>query len=114
MNRTTGEVLARRVIRCETFLEQLRGLMFRARLAPDEVYFFRLERESRLEAAIHMFFVFFPIAVIWLDREGRVVGVREALPWRPFYAPPRPAAAFLEGDVSLLQKVRPGDILDIT
>ncbi len=114
VNRTTGEVLARRVVCCDTFFRRLRGLMFRAPLSPDEVYLFRLGKESVLDAAIHMWFVFFPIAVIWLDRHGCVVGKRRALPWRPFYAPPFPAAAFLEGHVSLLEKVQVGDIIDIT
>ncbi len=114
VNRTTGEVLACRVVRCDTFWRRLRGLMFRAPLPREEVYLFLLERESVLDAAIHMLFVFFPIAVIWLDRGQRVIGMRKALPWRPFYAPPRPAAAFVEGHVSLLSRVREGDQLDIT
>lgn len=112
-NRTNGEVLARRVARCDTFLARGRGLMFRRPLVEGEAYLFVLDRPSRLDAAIHMFFVSFPIAVVWLDAEGRVIHVVLARPWRPYYAPPRPAKYFLEGPPDLLTKVRVGDIIEI-
>jgi len=113
-NRTTGALLARRVVRCETFLSRGRGLMFRRPLSEGEIYLFVLERESKMDAAIHMFFVSFPIAVVWLDGQKRVVGTVLARPWRPCYAPPRPARYFLEGHPSLLEKVHPGDEIGIT
>ncbi|MGQ9919580.1 MAG: DUF192 domain-containing protein [Bryobacteraceae bacterium] len=112
-NRTTGQVLARRVVRCNTVLRRFRGLMFRRPLDEDEVYLFILPQESRLEAAIHMFFVFFPIAVVWLDGEHRVVDKALARPWRPFYAPRRPARYFLEGHPALLEQVAVGDEIDL-
>ncbi len=108
-NRTTGQVLARRVVRCDTVLRRFRGLMFRRPLDEDEVYLFILPQEGRLEAAIHMFFVFFPIAVVWLDGGYRVVDKALARPWCPFCAPRRPARSFLEGHPSLLDRVAIGD-----
>jgi len=42
-------------------------------LGRDEVYLFIESRESVTRASIHMFFVFFAIAVIWLDRDKQVV-----------------------------------------
>ena len=98
-NRTTGQVLARRVVRCDTVLRRFRGLMFRRPLGEDEVYLFILPQESRLDAAIHMFFVFFPIAVVWLDGRYRVVDQALARPWRPWYPPP--AGALFPGRPSL-------------
>lgn len=112
-NRTTGEVLARRVVRCDDFFSRGRGLMFRRPLEEDEAYLFVLGSESRLDAAIHMFFVSFPIAVIWLDDAGRVVDKALARPWRPFYAPRRPARYFIEGHPSLLEKVGVGDEIGV-
>lgn len=111
-NRTTGQVLARRVVRCDTVLRRFRGLMFRRPLDEDEVYLFILPQEGWLEAAIHMFFVFFPIAVVWLDGERRVVDKALARPWRPFYAPRRPARYFLEGPPALIERVASGDEID--
>ncbi len=111
-NRRTGEVLAHKVMRCDTFFSRGRGLMFRRPLAKEEVYLFVLPTESIAGASIHMLFVFFPIAVIWLDGQRRVVDTVLARPWRPYYAPQRPARYFLEGDPSLLKKVQPGDEIE--
>jgi len=114
-NLTTGETMARRVVRCDTFWKRGRGLMFRRRSAvEDTVYLFVEKKESVAATTIHMFFVFFPIAVIWLDAEKRVVDKKLARPFRPYYAPRRPARYFLEGDPALLDKVRLGDRLAMT
>src|SRR4030042_138627 len=72
-NVTTGETPASRVVRCDTFWKRGRGLMFRSMPARDQGYLFIEGRESVAQTAIHMFFVFFAIAVIWLDRDKRVV-----------------------------------------
>ncbi len=110
-NETRGERLPLRVRRCWSFLCRLRGLTFRRRLAADEALLLVGERQDRLDTAIHMFFVFFPIAVVWLDREGRVVDVRLARPFRPLYVPRAPARDVLEGPPALLEGVAVGDRL---
>lgn len=86
--------------------------MFRASLPEDEVYLFIEARESVVQTAIHMFFVFFDIGVVWLDGDKRVVDRALARPFRPYYAPSRPAQYFLEGRPAILERVRPGDLLD--
>ena len=111
-NLTSGEHLARRVQRCDTFWKRGRGLMFRPGLAPDEVLLFVERRESVAQTAIHMFFVFFPIAVIWLDSERRVVDMKLARPFRPYYAPRQPAQYYVEGHPSLLERVSLGEQLE--
>ena len=111
-NLRSGEVIARRVVRCDRFLTRGRGLMFRRALAEDEVYLFVERRESVAQTTIHMFFVFFPIAVIWLDRQRQVVDKALARPFRPYYAPKKPAQYFVEGHVSLLERVSAGDQLE--
>ena len=90
-NLKTGETIARRIVRCDTFWKRGWGLMFRRPLAEEEVYLFVERRESVAQMAIHMFFVFFPIAVVWLDQNKRVVDKALARPFRPYYAPCRPA-----------------------
>jgi uncharacterized protein len=113
-NLTTDKTLATRVVRCDTFWRRGRGLMFRGSLAEDEAYLFVERRESVAQAAIHMFFVFFPIAVVWLDRERRVVDTALARPFRPYYAPQHRAQYYVEGHPSLLERVSPGDELEFT
>jgi uncharacterized membrane protein (UPF0127 family) len=68
-------------------------------------------RESRADTAIHMFFVFFPIAAVWLDGDGQAVDVRLARPFRPLYVPRAPARDVLEGPPALLERVQIGDQL---
>ena len=55
--------------------------------------------------------VFFAIAAVWLDNEGRVVDARIARPWRPYYAPSKPARYLIEARPSLLERVKVGDQL---
>jgi hypothetical protein len=111
-NLRTGEILARHVMRCDTFWKRGRGLLFRRALAEEEGYLFVERRESVAQTAIHMFFVFFPIAVVWLDRDKRVVDKALARPFRPYYAPRRPAQYYVEGHPSLLGRVETGDPLE--
>ncbi len=108
-NETRGLMLARRVRRADSFLTRLRGLTFRRGLGKDEGLLLVGHRESRADAAIHMFFVFFPIGVVWLDRENRVVDKVVACPFRPFYAPRGPAIGVLECRPDVLERVEIGD-----
>lgn len=109
-NETQGQKLLGRVRRCAGFLCWLRGLTFRRALDDDEGFLRVGNRESRADAGIHMFFVFFSIAVIWLDSNGRVVDAQLA---RPFllYVPRAPARDVLEGPPAILERVQIGDRL---
>jgi len=84
-----GQLLARAKL-CDTFLSESLGYMFRR---PSGSFLFTLPWESRLFAAIHMFFVFFRLQAVWLDEEMRVVDVKTAKPWRLYW--PRKAARYL-------------------
>jgi uncharacterized membrane protein (UPF0127 family) len=108
-NETQDATLVRRVRRADSFLTRLRGLTFRRRLDKDEGLLLVGRTESRTEASIHMFFVFFPIGVLWLDREDRVVDKVLARPFRPFYAPQEPAIGVFECHPDVLNRVDVGD-----
>ena len=85
--------------------------MFRRELRAGEGLLLVERRPSRSATSIHMFFVRFPIAVIWLDADFRVVDKVVAQPWRPFYAPGGPAQYTLEAEPSLVEAVDVGDEL---
>ncbi len=110
-NETQGRRLLGHVRRCTSFLCRLRGLTFRRALRDGEGLLLVGRRESRVDTAIHMFFVFFPIAAIWLDEDGYVVDTRLARPFFPLYIPRAPARDVLEGPPSLLDQVHIGDKL---
>jgi uncharacterized membrane protein (UPF0127 family) len=81
---------------CDTFLTQLRGLMFRARLLPDEGLVLVGTRDSRLDSSIHMFFVSFDLTVLWLNSDMKVVDKVLAKSWRPMYFSKQPARYVVE------------------
>ncbi len=87
--------------------------MFRRALEPDECLLFMESVESRVSTSIHMFFVPFSIAVVWMAADGTVVDAQLAQPYRPYYAPKLPAKYFLEAAPELLQWVRIGEVLTI-
>jgi len=111
-HKSSGVVLLTHVKWCDTFLSRLRGLTLRGPLTESEGLVLVERRESRMDASIHMFFVSFPIAAVWLDTRFRVVDQCLAEPWRPFYAPKAPAQYVLEAAPSLLQKISTDDELE--
>ena len=84
-----------------------------AALADGDVYLFVEGRESVAQTTIHMLFVFFPIAVVWLDaREARRrQGVGPALPALLRAESPGQVLC-ARGVPSLLDRVSVGDQLD--
>lgn len=110
-NTRTGEVVLPRAEWRAHFWGHFTGLMFRRHLPDEEGILFVYGRESVLETAIHMLFMFFPIATVWLDKNGVVVDKILAKPWRLSYAPHKPAQFFIEARPLLLDRVAIGDPL---
>jgi uncharacterized membrane protein (UPF0127 family) len=110
-NSRTGEVVLERVKWCASFWCHLRGLQFVRHLPADQGLLFVTGRESKATSTIHMFFMFFSIAVVWMDASGKVVDKRLAKPWRPAYAPKLPAQYYVEANVHVLERVQIGDVL---
>ena len=71
-------------------------------------------RESLMNAAIHMLFMRFDIAVVWMDANFTVVDAQLARRWRPSYVPARPAQYTLETRPEYLSEFQTGDIIRIT
>lgn len=67
------------------------------------------DRDSRLEAAIHMLGVWFDLTAIWINTEGRIVDVRLVRSWRPIYVPKYPAKYVLELSTDWIDDFRIGD-----
>jgi len=97
---------------CDSFLCRLRGLMFRSSLAPERGLLLVETRESRLDTAIHMLFVFMDLAVIWINSDKVVVDTILARAWRPVYAPRQPARYILEIHPDRLNEFKIGDCVE--
>jgi uncharacterized membrane protein (UPF0127 family) len=94
---------------CDSFFSRLRGLMFRHDLASGEGLLLVQPRENRVDASIHMLFVFMDLAVIWIDSDGKVVDTVLARSWHPAYAPCEPAKYILEIHPNRLHEFSIGD-----
>ncbi len=75
-NKKNGKIISREEIICRNIFSQGRGLMFRKR--NNLVMIFSKDRELSL----HMFFVFFPIDVLILDSNKKVVEIKKN--FKPF------------------------------
>ncbi len=97
---------------CGDFFSKLRGLQFRRKLNPGEAIVLAYGSDSVANSSIHMFFVFFPIAAVWIDSQGVITSAQLAKPWRPYYASPKPARYVLEAGPELLTKLTVGDRIE--
>ena len=112
VRRQTGEVLVPSARWCASRLCRLRGLQFRTGLQTGEGLILVKPADSIVNSSIHMFFVFFPIAAVWINGQGRVTSAQLARPWRPYYASPEPARYVLEASPDLLERMAVGDEVD--
>lgn len=112
VQRADGAVVAERARWCSDAWCRLRGLQLRRPLRSEEALLLVHPADSVALSAIHMFFVFFPIAAVWIESGGRVVGAQIARPWRPYYAAPSPARYVLEARPEIMDRVKVGDELD--
>ncbi|HTY55075.1 MAG TPA: DUF192 domain-containing protein [Candidatus Binataceae bacterium] len=82
INRTRGTILCERLEQAVTSRQQSRGLLGRQNLEPGTGMLFRAARLSPF-MWMHMFFMKFPIDIVFLNRDGRVLRINHRLqPWR--------------------------------
>ncbi len=98
---------------CQGFFCKLRGLMLRARIAPAEGLLFVYKRDSRVDTSIHMLFMKFDIAVIWINSSMQVVDKTLAKRWKLAYAPREAAQYVLEAHPDRLNDFEIGDKVEL-
>jgi len=74
-----GAKIARNIEFTRTMSSQVMGLMFRKCIPYDYSMIFILKKPSQV--SIHMLFVFFPIDVIFLNEEKKIMGLSRLRPW---------------------------------
>ena len=110
-NTRTNEIVLARARCCAGLFCRLRGLQFVRRLPANSGLLFITGSQNRLRAAIHTGFMFFSIAVVWLDKDRIVVDKILAKPWRCAYVPHTAAMYYIEAHPPLLDRVQLGDAL---
>jgi uncharacterized membrane protein (UPF0127 family) len=110
INHSRSEKPLARARWCSSFLCRLRGLTFRRNLGEGEGLLLVETQEGRMNTAIHMFMVFFPITVAWLNEDFEVVDLKVAKPWR-MYIPSQASQYILELNSDMIDQVAVGDQL---
>ena len=90
-NKTTKTTVSRNHMLCKSSFSKARGLMFRLR---PKALIFVFEKPKIV--ALHMFFVFFPIDVIYLDKKKEVIEIKEQFMPFSFYTPKKKASYVVE------------------
>ncbi|MFH0874540.1 MAG: DUF192 domain-containing protein [archaeon] len=84
-------VVAKKIRHCKSLMSKFIGLMFSKKIN-DEALIFHFEEPTCVE--LHMFFVFFPIDVIFLDSNKKVIEIKESfLPFTIYF--PRCCASYV-------------------
>lgn len=114
LNLSKKVVVAFKVKVADTFFKRFLGLMFIKKPYPLLISF---DKEGRLTCSIHMFFVRFGLDAVWMDKEFKVVDLREEI--KPFslkiYLPKKKANYVLELPLGGIKggKIEIGDLLQV-
>jgi uncharacterized membrane protein (UPF0127 family) len=107
-----GVILADNVRYCKDIFSKTRGLMFRRKLKQGQGLILVADEESIYQTTIHMMFVFFPIDVIWLNKQKEVVDIKQNIKsFQPLITPRAPAKYVLELPVGTAKNIKLGDQL---
>lgn len=87
--------------------------MFEEQIGSYDGILLKMEQLSRLNTSIHMLFMNFEIAVIWLDENLVVVDTTLAKRWRLYYAPSKPALSVVEIHPARLDDFKIGEQLEL-
>ncbi len=101
-NTTKKSIIAGNREICSSILSKAKGLMFSLKSDKAKVFIFNTEARRGL----HMLFVFFPIDVIFLDKNKRVVEMKENLLPFTLYFPKRKAQYIIEAEKGTIRKSR--------
>jgi uncharacterized protein len=78
-NTSSNKTIASKIKFCNSFLSKAKGLMF-SKPIKDECIIMLFIKETNV--TIHMLFVFFPIDIIFLDKQKKIIQTKENA--RPF------------------------------
>jgi hypothetical protein len=107
-----GKIICKKIKFAKTFFEKFKGLMLESEKNFDYALIFVLGSETRIGASVHMLFVFFPIDIIFLDENKKVVDKASLKPWVLNYTPKKPAKYLIEMPKSMGNKIKIGDKLE--
>lgn len=109
VNKNSGVVISQNLKIAQGFLARLKGLMFRQAMECTEALLFYHA------PSIHTFFMFFPIDIVFLDKNMQIMRIcKDLKPWRAVFCPG--AYMTIELPPNRLSEVFAslGDVLELT
>ena len=100
-DKTKDRIVVGKIKICRTSFQKAKGLMFSRRIK-DEALLFPCKKEKRV--SLHMFFVFFPIDVLFADKDKRVIEMKENFRPFSFYAPRKKSMYAVELPAGAIRK----------
>ena len=100
-NLTKKVIIGKNAKSCKSIFSKARGLMFSKK---PKILIFSFKKEKIIP--LHMFFVLFPIDILFLDKKERVIELKEG--FRPFsyYKPKNKAMCVIELPAGTIKKTK--------
>lgn len=112
-NKTRQKAIIQKTRKAQNSWQCFKGLMFEKKKRFDYGLIFDFKREARIGASIHMLFVFFPIDLVFMDSEKKVVDIKQNI--RPFslnYTPKKKARFLAELPVKAAGEININDEME--
>jgi uncharacterized protein len=110
--RVEKKVLMKNVRFASNTWERTKGLMFEDKKNFNYALIFDFPVESKIGTSLHMIFVFFPIDVLFLDKNKVVVDKATLTPFMPNYTPKKAAKYVIEMPENKIASVKLGQKVD--
>ncbi len=108
-NKTKKFTIIEKTKLCTSICSKALGMMFKLK-KPDYGLIFIFNTERR--ADLHMLFVFFPIDVLFLDKNKKVVDIKKDFKPFTYYAPKAKAMYVVELPVGAVKNTVVNDVID--
>lgn len=98
-----NKIIASKIVLCNTLLKKGTGLIFRSKYSvKNTAWLFSFKNPRRV--SVTMFFVFFPIDVIFLDKNNKIIELKKN--FKPFtnYTCRKKIYSFIELESSIINK----------
>ena len=102
-NKTKNKILVNKIKVCKNFLNKSMGLILHKKLK-DKGLVFIFNKEKKV--SLHMIFVFFPIDVLYLDKNKKVIEMKKDFKPFSFYIPKKRAKYILELPEGIISRTK--------
>ena len=103
INKTKNKIIVKKTSFCKTILQKAKGLMFSKKLK-DKALIFIFNKEKII--SLHMLFVFYPIDIIFLDKNKKVIEIKQNFKPFTFYKNRKPAKYIVELPENIIKKTK--------